>query len=108
MIKKGWIYLGGMALMTVVFMPSADARLINGKIVAVDASANTMTLDHLDPVTGAEKQMIFKVQPDAKFSGVKSLADLKAGQQVWVDAKQDEASKSWEAVSVIITGVQPV
>ena len=90
------------------FQGTAYAKLVSGKVDSTDATANTLTITHTNPTTGAEEKVTVSVKADTTFSGVAALADLKAGDRVWVDAKEGATPDSWDATSVqVLKSLEP-
>ena len=88
--------IGGMLL----FQLNVFADALEGRIVLVNASAQSVSIQRSNPVTGLAETLSVSA-PKAKFKGkVKTLADLRPGDQVKVDARKDEASGNWEAKSI--------
>ena len=99
-MKKGQILAVVILTAAVVLSRIAFADTVSGKVASVDSAANTLTVSQADPATGAEQQVTVSVKAETAFEGVKSLADLKAGEEVMVEASQDAATGSWNATSV--------
>ena len=88
----------------VVFQSTGFAKLVSGKLEAVDAAANSISITSKDPATGAEEKVEIKVKPETVFTGATNLAELKAGEEVWVEANQNAETQAWEATSVKTAG----
>ena len=84
----------------VVFQGAGYADLVKGNVVSTDIAAKSLTISRLNATTGAQEQVAVSVTDTTAFSGVASLAELKAGDEVWVDATEDPATKNWAAASV--------
>ena len=84
----------------VVFQGAAYAKMVSGKVVSADALANTLTLSEKNALTGADENVVLSVKETTTYSGAMGLADLKAGEEVSVEAEEDAATKSWVATSV--------
>ena len=85
-----------------VFQGSASAKMVSGKLLGVDTTAKSLSLNTIDPATGSEKKVDVMVSGSTTYSGmgIKAIEDLKAGQEVWVDAEEDIATGNWKATSV--------
>ena len=78
---------------------TAFAKSIDGKVVSTDAAANTLVVSSMDDA-GAAKESTLSVSGNTAYVGVASLAELKAGDQVTVEAEEDAATGAWNATSV--------
>ena len=99
-MKKMQLVLAVLLATFVLYQGAAYANTVLGKVVSADAVANTLTLSQKDAVTGADTNVVVSVKATTTYSGVSALADLKAGDEVSVEAKEDAATKSWVASSV--------
>lgn len=81
----------------------ASAKMVVGKVKSVDNTAKSISVANTDPMTGAETVVTVEVPADASLSGVASLAELKEGADVWVDANEDVASSKLIAASLKVT-----
>ena len=77
-----------------------SAEWFEGEVGKVDLQAKTVTVSEVDPITDTEESNEIVVDDATVFSGVKSLKELKSGDDVTVEAKYDEPTDSWKAVSV--------
>ncbi len=84
----------------VLYQGAAYAKTVSGTVVSADALANTLTLSQKDVITGADTNAVVSVTATTTYSGVSALADLKAGDEVSVEANEDAVTKSWVATSV--------
>lgn len=76
------------------------AEWIDGEVEKIDPKTGIMVLSEVDPITNAEETDEIVIQPSTTFSGVKSLKELRAGDDVTVEAQYDEPTDSWRAISV--------
>ena len=106
-MKKLAVIFPVLMLAFVVMQGTASAKSISGKIANIDAAANSLSVSQSNPATGAEENLNFSVSADTTFAGVKALAELKAGDQVSVDAEQDAATGSWKATSISTEAAAP-
>ena len=90
----------------VAFTGTGFAKLVSGKLETVDAASNSLSISSMNPATGAEEKVQIKVKPETVFTGAASLADLKAGDKVWVEASQNAETQAWEATSVKTGGAK--
>ncbi|MDD5084499.1 MAG: hypothetical protein PHE61_00450 [Candidatus Omnitrophica bacterium] len=81
----------------VVFQGTAFAALIRGKVVSV--TTNSLTISETDKSSEIEKISNVTVDTTTTMLGVAAVTDLKAGDEVLVDAEQD-ATGALKAVSV--------
>ena len=85
----------GLALISTV----AYAASIEGEVVSTDAAGNKLVVSSMDDA-GAAKESTLSVSGNTAYVGVASLAELKAGDQVTVEAEEDAATGAWNATSV--------
>lgn len=72
---------------------------MNGKVSFLDSQTRKMTLQITDAVTGQNTESELWVNEDASFTGADSLAALKNGDTVWVEAEMDPEG-NWKASKV--------
>ncbi len=96
-MRKHQRVLAMLAAGMLVFTSTALAELINGTIVSVDLRANTLTLMRMAADTHEELQIA--ISENVNLRGVDSLADLKQGDKVVVDASPNP-SGALEAKSI--------
>ena len=77
-----------------------SAEWFDGEVGKVDLKAKTVTVSEVDPITDTEEANEIVINEVTTFSGVKSLEELKSGDDVTIEAKYDEPTDSWKAVSV--------
>ncbi|OGW86399.1 MAG: hypothetical protein A3C35_05560 [Omnitrophica bacterium RIFCSPHIGHO2_02_FULL_46_11] len=98
------------AVLVVFFAVSqgtAHADMVKGNVASIDNAAKSLTINRVNATTGAEEQVAISVTDTTAFSGTASLEELKAGDEVWVDATEDPATKNWVASSVKLSLLQP-
>ena len=78
---------------------TAFAKSIEGKVVSTDAAANTLVVSSTDEAGNASESSL-TVSGNTAYVGVASLGELKAEDQVTVQAEEDAATGSWNASSV--------
>ena len=76
------------------------AEWIDGEVKKVDLKAGTITVGEIDPVTETEETEEIIIDKATVFSGVKSLAEIRAEDDVSIETKYDEPTDSWKAISV--------
>lgn len=72
----------------------------DGEVQKVDAQAQTITVSEIDPITDAEEKKEILIDKKTAFSGVTSFKDIRIDDNVTVEAKYDEPSDVWRAISV--------
>ena len=85
-------------LVTVAFQASALAKMVAGTVAEIDATAKKVTISTTD-AAGAESKAEVWVKDDAALNGIAALNELKAGDQISVEADQDEQG-NWKASTV--------
>ncbi len=65
------------------------AKMVNGKVVSVDAATRKLTLNVTDAVSGKDTSTDLWLDADAALTGITAVSDLKAGDGVWVETDQD-------------------
>ncbi len=86
--------------MFALYQGSAYAKSIGGKVVSTDAIAQTITISQANAETGAEESVVVSVNDSTTYSGVDALAGLNEGDEVWVEAEEDPATKAWVVSSL--------
>ena len=93
-------FLFALIAVTFLAMPAASAEWFDGDVDKVDMKSGTLTISEVDPITEAAETEEIVIGPATVFSGVKSLKDLRKGDDVTIEAKYDEPTDSWTALSV--------
>ena len=88
----------------VVFQGTAFAGLVHGTVASIDSAAKSVSVNRTNPATGATEKVDIAIGAETTFSGVASMDELKAGDDIWVDAQQDAATGGWKAASVKVSG----
>jgi hypothetical protein len=70
------------------FSYPAWAKMISGKISASDSSTRKITISTAD-ASGRSTSVDVWVDTNASLSGIQSVGELKAGQQIWAEASED-------------------
>ena len=80
------------------------AEWFDGEVQKIDAKAGTFTLSEIDPITDTEEKVEVLVSEATVFTGLASLREIQANDNVTVEAQYDEPTDAWKAVSVEIAG----
>ncbi len=83
----------------VMFLGTGFAKEVSGKVAAVDTAGSKLTISIAD-ASGAASQKDIWVKSDASFAGVAALNELKAGDQVSVEAEEEAGTGNWKASKV--------
>ena len=84
----------------------AFAEWFDGEAQTVDLKTQELTVAEVDPITEFEEAEVITIVPATTFAGVAALKDIHAGDEVTVEAKYDEPTDSWRAVSVEVAGAE--
>jgi ribosomal protein L12E/L44/L45/RPP1/RPP2 len=84
----------------------ASAKTVSGKVTAVDAAAKTLSVSQTDELTGVEEKVTVSVTDTTAFSGVTGLDGVNVDDEVTVEATEDAATGTWNAVSVSSSAVK--
>lgn len=93
-------------LSLVVLMPLSHcfAEWFDGEIQKVDLKEQEIAVSEVDPITETERTEVVVIVPQTVFSGVAALKEVRIGDEVSIEARYDEASDAWQAVSVEVIG----
>lgn len=105
-MKKMQLVTAVLLATLVLYQGAAYAKTVSGKVVSTDALANTLTLSQKNAVTGVDEEVVISVKDTTTYSGVSALADLKAGDEVSVEADEDATTKNWAASSISTAKVE--
>ncbi len=94
-------YIYGLLGSFFLFSSVAYAEMIRGSITFVDTTNNRISIQPADP--GKSSQLLIKMRSDTRTRNVSSIGDLKVGQEVKVDAKQNRQENILEAKSIEVT-----
>jgi hypothetical protein len=86
-------------LLAFVFSSPVSAKMINGKVSLADSETRKLIVQTVDAVTGGTSESEIWINEDAAWSGADSIAALKAGDTIWVEAEQDPEG-NWKASKV--------
>ncbi|HTL48032.1 MAG TPA: DUF5666 domain-containing protein [Verrucomicrobiae bacterium] len=90
-----------LGIVTLVYSGTAYSEVIEGKLTQVNQNENILSLSRISPKTKAEETVNMFVTNDTKYKGgAKSLADLEVGNDVRVEANQNNEGKDWRATEV--------
>ena len=76
------------------------AEWFDGEVQKIDAKARTITISEIDPITNTEEKEEILVGDGTVFAGVHSLKDIRVNDNVTIEAKYDEPTDAWKALSV--------
>ncbi|MDD5216638.1 MAG: hypothetical protein PHN49_04440 [Candidatus Omnitrophica bacterium] len=88
-----------------VFQGPAFAKLVSGKVSAVDTAANVIEIARMNPTTNAEEKVKVGVDDKTTYAGVANVSEIKGGEYVMVMADQDSATGNWKASSVRVSKI---
>ena len=78
----------------------AYAEWFDGEVQKIDAKAKTITLSEIDPITNSEEKKEILIDKATVFSGVASFEAIRENDNVTIEARYDEPTDVWKAVSV--------
>jgi len=82
------------------FSVALRAEWFDGEVQKIDEKGKTITLSDIDPITDVEEKKEILVEDSTVFSGVKSLKDIRKDDNVTIEARYDEPTDAWKAISV--------
>ena len=85
-----------------LFQGVASAKMVSGKISGIDAVTSKLSVSYTDLATSKEEKVEIAVKPETTYSGVASFQDLKEGQEVMIDAAENEGAPGLTASSIKI------
>ena len=91
-------------ILTLLFPLTLRAEWFDGEVQKVDAKDKTIMISEIDPITDTEEKKEILTDGTTVFLGVASLADIRENDNVTVEAKYDEATDVWKALSVEVAG----
>jgi len=98
MKKTFWL---GLLVTGLLLLPQAAyAMLIQGTVTQLNLDASAITLSRTDPQTQVTEELDITVLPEAEFKGISSLAELEVGDEIRVEASENEATGQLEASTV--------
>ena len=87
----------------VLSQSAAYAEVIQGMIINVDPASDMISVRQAVPSKHTPQQLEIKVKNDTKTKNVASLKELRVGQEVRVDAKENKQTNLFEAKSIEVT-----
>lgn len=101
----------GIALLaaSLAISPSlGQAKMMRGEVIAVKENNGSFSFKNANPSKPplAQEQFDIVVLPNARFEKIGSLKELRAGDEVVVDAEKNKESGIWEASAVRISKVR--
>ncbi|MBI4431817.1 MAG: hypothetical protein HY587_08930 [Candidatus Omnitrophica bacterium] len=82
-----------------LFQGTADARIVAGQVVSTDSTANTVTIS-TPSAAGTMEDAIISVEPETKFLGAASIAELQEGDVVSATVTEQTVEGAWKATSI--------
>ena len=76
------------------------AEWFDGEVQKIDSKAKTITISEIDPITDTEEKKEILTDDATVFSGVKSFKDIRENDNVTVEARYDEPTDAWKALSI--------
>lgn len=98
-MKRISLFVLAVAASAVLFLGTGFAKEISGKVASVDGATGKLTIA-IAEAGGAEAQKDVWVNADAAFSGVAALNELKAGDQVSIEAEEETGTGNWKASKI--------
>ena len=89
------VVFGLVALPALAYAESFDAN-----VTSVDPAANTVTVSPTEKTDKLPSTLTVAVKEDAKFKNAATLADVKTGDHVKINAKENKDTGVWEGKSV--------
>jgi len=82
------------------FSVALHAEWFDGEVQKVDVKAKMITISDIDPITDTEEKKEVLIDEATVFSGVTSLKDIRENDNVTIEARYDEPSDVWKALSI--------
>lgn len=96
-MKRMFTFMLALSAGFVICQSSAMAEMIQGRIVEVKPEQNSVTVSRTDPSGKMER---LRISTNDNTQGIESLAVLKVGDEVMIDASQNILTRQWTARSV--------
>lgn len=80
--------------LALIFLPAGRAdvlKTLSGRVTAVDTQNNLLGVDFQHPATGERKELLFAVNDQTGFSGVKALGQLRHEDPVKIDYEENSS-----------------
>jgi len=87
-------------ILMVPFAFALHAEWIDGEVQKIDRKGKTVTISEIDPITDVEEKKEVLIDEATVFSGVKSLKDIRENDDVTIEARYDEPTDAWKALSI--------
>ena len=82
------------------FSVALHAEWFDGEVQKVDVKAKMITISDIDPITDTEEKKEVLIDEATVFSGFTSLKDIRENDNVTIEARYDEPSDVWKALSI--------
>lgn len=82
------------------FHALAFGEMFRGTIASIDPVSSLLTLSHADPATGIGHEVKISVSESTQFKGIGALEELKPGDAVKVEAKENKETGLLEAKKI--------
>ena len=99
-MKKMTVFYFLVCFFSLIIIGQAYAEWFDGEVQKVDTKARTVTISEIDPITETEEKEEVLIDDTTVFSGVTSLKDIHKNDDVTIEAKYDEPSDVWKAISI--------
>lgn len=99
--------LSVLLLVAVFGVQAAYADTLSGKIAGVNVAESSISVSSHNEETHTDETLSVAVSPETVFTGVVTLADLKEGQEVSIEADKNEAG-AYAAKSIEVKNAEAV
>ena len=99
-MKRNFLVFSVILAGFLIGVTSVRAELVGGKVVNIDAAANTLTVSQTNLETETQENITIKVVGETDLLGVGSFSKIKIGDEIWAEADEDQATKNWVASSI--------
>jgi hypothetical protein len=101
----------GFLVIMVGITGAAHAESVQGSIVSVDRSSNTIVIDPSgNPLPGSETptgHVELRLADSTQFSGIGGLQELEIGDQISVEAMRPSTGDGWQIQTLSLAGAPP-